>query len=877
MKVKNRAYIRTLSRRQLKAGRTRNLVAIAAIILTTLLFTSLFTLTFSINASYQEYAFRQMGGYGDGTFKDIDEEKINAIAGTGKIDAYGLRTVCGMTSDPPFSKKGAEVSYMDENCTRWSYAMPTTGHMPKQETEIAMDTEALRLLGIPAKVGEKVTLTYMAGNPEFGTKPRTDTFTLSGYWKYDPVMPCHYFNVSKEYVQKVETDYLASGGEAFRTDMNVMMPPTMDLEADMQKILTDLGYQWEDREADNCVRIGVNWGLTTENLQSAMDAQTAASLAAVLLLILLTGYLIIYNIFQISISTDIRFYGLLKTIGATPRQLKRMVRLQALYLGAAGIPVGCLAGYGVGVFLTPIVFYSISNEEMMVKNSASPLIFLCSALFAFFTLWVSSMRPARKASKISPVEAVRYTETVSKGKKKRATKQAGIGRMAWRNLGRNRMKTVLVVASLSLSLVLLNAVFAFIKSFDMEKYLSKFSPVDFVVGSTEYLVNFSPEADLDDAVVQDVANKVSSSMAGCSYTCPSALCWVAQEKYLDSLYMVGDSPQEWLDFAEKKGDLYGAKLLLEGMDTPLLKKLKLYEGSLEPMAEPGSHVIAMAVEMDEEDDKPMKVQSWKPGDTITVAYVDEEAWFDSRTHTPADETTPEEYRVLETVKSHDVTYTVCALVEIPYKLSFRYTTDGFSGVLPADVLKEDSRQKLQRLYYAFDTPSGAAEADAEQFLSAYTGEADNLSYESKAVMKNDFQKFKQMFALVGGMLCIIIGVIGILNFFNAMFTGIHARRREFAMMQSVGMTGRQLKQMLMAEGFFYALATITAATLLSLILDPLAGNLLETMFWFCTYRFTLLPILLIAPIFFLGGSLLPLALYRVLAKKTIVERLREAE
>ena len=63
-------------------------------------------------------------------------------------------------------------------------------------------------------------------------------------------------------------------------------------------------------------------------------------------MILLTGYLIIYNVFQISVAGDIRFYGLLKTIGTTPRQLKRIIRIQALSLSAAGIPLGLLLGWG---------------------------------------------------------------------------------------------------------------------------------------------------------------------------------------------------------------------------------------------------------------------------------------------------------------------------------------------------------------------------------------------------------------------------------------------------------------------------------------------------------------------------------------------------
>ena len=82
----------------------------------------------------------------------------------------------------------------------------------------------------------------------------------------------------------------------------------------------------------NSVRIGVNWGYTSSQLESQLDPELMIAIAAFLLLVIFTGYLIIYNIFQISVAGDIRFYGLLKTIGTTPRQLKRIIRQQALLL-----------------------------------------------------------------------------------------------------------------------------------------------------------------------------------------------------------------------------------------------------------------------------------------------------------------------------------------------------------------------------------------------------------------------------------------------------------------------------------------------------------------------------------------------------------------
>jgi putative ABC transport system permease protein len=150
-------------------------------------------------------------------------------------------------------------------------------------------------------------------------------------------------------------------------------------------------------------------------------------------------------------------------------------------------------------------------------------------------------------------------------------------------------------------------------------------------------------------------------------------------------------------------------------------------------------------------------------------------------------------------------------------------------------------------------------------------------YESKATVRAEFSQYEQMFLLVGGVLCTIIALVGILNFFNSIMTGILSRRREFAVIQSVGMTSRQLRAMLIYEGLFYALSSVSAALILSLVLEPLAGKVLASMYWFYDYHFTIFPVLLTIPVFVVLGVLIPMALYGQAARQSVVERLREAE
>ena len=110
-----------------------------------------------------------------------------------------------------------------------------------------------------------------------------------------------------------------------------------------------------------------------------------------------------------------------------------------------------------------------------------------------------------------------------------------------------------------------------------------------------------------------------------------------------------------------------------------------------------------------------------------------------------------------------------------------------------------------------------------------------------------------------------------------MMTGILSRRREFAVLQAVGMTNRQLKTMLIYEGLFYAMSSVSAAFILSLAVGPLAGKMLGSMFWFFEYRFTILPVLLTIPVFLLLGWLIPCMMYDNAAKCSIVDQLRDAQ
>ena len=886
MKVKNRRCIRTLSFRQLKASKSRNLIAVFAIALTTLLFTSLFTIALSINDGFQQSNFRQCGGWNHGSFKYLTEEQFDQIKTNPLIQEWGLRRFVGMPDDIPFNKSHVEVGYSDATQAHWMYCDPIEGALPQEGTnQAATDTRVLELLGVEPELGAQFTVTF----PVDG-HTTTQTFTLCGWWEYDEAVVANHILIPLSRAQQIYDEVglipgQAKDGMTGSWNLDVMFKNSLNIDQNMKQVLANFGYQDESpADGDNYIRTGVNWGYSASQLAENIDPGTILAIAAMLLLIVFTGYLIIYNVFQISVANDIRFYGLLKTIGTTPSQISRMIRLQALLLSLLGIPLGLVGGWFVGGALTPVIISRLDGIVSLV--SLNPAIFIVSSLFSLFTVLLSCYRPGKIAAKVSPVEAVRYTEGSNiKRKKKRSVKNLSLFSMAKSNLGRNRTKTVVTVLSLSLAVVLLNLTVTFTNGFDMDKYLANFVTSDFVLADAKYFQTgalFGSDTLLPESVIDEVEAQGGITEGGRVYgrTFP-AQEFITEDYYrtLHGMWMNQEEMDRAIKLEEKNQDgLIADTAQLYGMEPFALDRLRLLEGDLSPLYTDGSRSIA-AVYSDDDYGEPRPDSHWaKLGDTVTIRYVEEWEYYNPLTG----EVFPEGTN-LDTVAGYasrakrwrDVDYTVCALVCVPSSLSYRfYGSDEF--ILNDQTFCTDSGTDAVMLY-AFNT-TDEANAAMESFLADYTeNQNPQFDYESKATYVAQFESFRSMFLMLGGTLSFIIGLVGILNFFNAILTGILTRKREFAMLQSVGMTGRQLKQMLVYEGLCYSLGAALLSLAIALLMGPLVGSAVENLFWFFTYRFTILPIFLLLPVFVLLGSLVPLGIYHSVAKLTIVERLRETE
>lgn len=853
LKVNNKQAVNRLAIRSFAANRSRNLIAVIAIALTAILFTSLFTVGIGTVETFQRQTIRQSGGDGHAALKYITDKQYNDIKDHPLIREISYNRIISESVDnPEFLKRRVEMFYMDDTAMKLGFCEPTTGRKPQAENELITDTKTLDLLGVPHEIGATVPLTYMVKGKQIQTN-----FVLSGYWESDPVVPVGLVIVSKAYVEahsgELANTYRENHSMSGAVNSYIMFNNSFNMKEKLHKIIADSGYVWDDEKSPNYIASNVNWAYLSSNFIG--DPVTMTAVIAAALLITFTGYLIIYNIFQISVIKDIRFYGLLKTIGTTGKQIRRIINQQALILSVIGIPAGLVLGFFIGSALVPMIVSVTKFDAGSVSVSLNPAIFIGSTLFALVTVFISTRKPGNIAAGVSPVEAVRYTEGGRKPAKrpKKSTDGGKIRRMALSNLGRNKRRTVLTVISLSLSLILLNTVFTLSRGFDMDKYLSKFTDTDFLIGHANYfnreLFRF-PEDELTKSFIAAVQSQPGFEEGGRLYyniyagQCSIDYDYRASGKYNENGIGPNGFPINLAKDGKPMLDLYG-------LDELPLSRLEVVEG---------------------EKDKAVLMEKLKTGKYIIEGLQtnDHENVYPDASHFSIGE------RVTINVDGQSHSYELLAKAKQKFFSNTNRVMNDFGFYLPAEeYLKIVTRPVL--MTYALNVADDK-EPDMEQFIKTYTGKAEPLMhYESKKTAANEFNSMRSMFLMVGGILSFIIGLIGVLNFTNSMLTSIITRRRELAMLQSIGMTGKQLGKMLCLEGLYYAVGTVLFSLVFGIffslfIVRGVVGNL-----WFFSYHFIIWPMLTTYPVLLILALATPFVVYGSVVRQSVVERLRVAE
>ena len=492
--------IKEMVQGNLKVHRKRNFLLVLAITLTTILFTSVLEIGFGGMQSIQETQLKLSGMKADAELRFLDKEQFQKVQNSNLFESVGGRVPIALMEGE--TKRPIEIDYLDRAGMEAYYLSLEEGKMPEDEKEVLLSEQALEELGIKKEVGSHVPVSFTLRNQEYNFDMR-----LSGWYKGGPKV--NFMIVSETFLEHnpevAENTYDLDKEILGTYYASVCMKSTGNIEQNLKEYVESLGAQTENADGSNYVNVAVNPMLYSE------DGNTGVGLSIVFFgaLFILCGYLLIYNIFDIGVMQDIQEFGIMKTIGMTGKQIKRLMRRQMLLLSFIGIPIGLVVGYGLGTLLLPAILknWEYSEEELIIVQSVHPAIFILTILFVLLTVFLSMRRPSKKAAKYSAIETAKYTEV----KKKTAEKDIrSIKNIARSNLLRNKKRTVLVFTSLILSVVFVNSLWIISDSFDEEKYVNAQMRRDYLVASTDTLnpsIGYvKPSASLNEEAIQELEN-----------------------------------------------------------------------------------------------------------------------------------------------------------------------------------------------------------------------------------------------------------------------------------------------------------------------------------------------------------------------------------
>lgn len=843
--------IQVLSQRLFQKNKGRNLVAILAILMTTMMFTALFTLAQSMSENLVAMTFRQTGYDAQVSFKSIKPEQAKILAGHPNVKEVGESTVLGLAENKALAGKQVEIRQADDSYANHSFSMPTTGHMPVNKNEAALDTLTLKRLGIEPKLGEKVTLEWRKDLSDPEAEKISSTFTLCGFWEGNESVYAGMAWVSKDYVEAMveNGDAEVPDGNVFGLHMaQVTLHSDRNIEKNINQVLSDTGL--------TDLKYHVNLAYLPEMGATALQETLPMYLG--MILVFIAGYLIIYNIFQISVTADVQFYGKLKTLGTTEKQIKKLIYGQSGRLCLIGIPAGLILGWLLGMVLVP-AFTGIIEGESHV--SASPLIFIGSTVFAWFTVLISCMRPARLAGKVSPVEALRMSDADGKSKKTRRKKEnASLSSMAWANLGRNKKRTVTVICSLTLALVLLSCFYAKNAAFDMEKYLADLTIADFELSdatSEDYIGGYDPKGTtLNKELVTELENFKGTEEVGHQYS--AQFTWKMDEQTLNNLkgYYTEEMLADWSAYdpsgpeeyrkAVETGETSAVTFGMDGIPLQAITQEKyIMDGVFNAKAfVTGKYVLAVGPAISQDEVYPQ----------LPVPSVGSAIELDEKS-----------YEVMAVVYPLMPVDDGASEIGAPASMEMHF-------ILPSETfLAQWPENTLRRLFVNVEDTHVD---EMQEWLNTYIQEKDSsLPVTSRSSMAEQYERETRSSAVMGNAISIIIALVGVLNFINSMVTAIVSRKREFAMIQSIGMTKRQLCKMLVCEGLYYAAITLTASYLVSAAAVGIGVRAMVDG-GFTTFHFTLLPLMICTPVLLIFAVLIPYLCFKNLEKESIVERLR---
>ena len=824
MRNNNRAIIAQISERSLRADKKRNFYIIMATALTTLLLSSVFSIGMSFMESQKMEQIRVMGTAAHAAVSRPSPAQIDEMKRLGYVNAVGLGNhVATITDVPRMGNMSLTFYYYD--AVQWKeMRIPAytdvIGAYPERENEIMVPYWVLEKMGFQPEIGMEIPIIYSvaSGNDDIEYH---ETFVLSGW--FTSYMHIRSGNMDAMAVSEAFTKRHGKSAEnegsaiiLFSDNANIIDSCTL-LERDLAITETQ-----EVRPVPMYVK------------SDEANTTTFIALLLIVAFLVFAGYLLIYNVLYISVARDVRFYGLLKTIGTTPRQIRKIVRDQIVKLCVIGIPIGGALSAMLSLWIVPGIISGISSIPTGTVVSFSPLIYFGSATFALLTALLGASKPAKMAASISPVDAQKYTGTETKRSLYRTSARGKPHKMALRNIFRERKRAVIVLLSLFLGLTTFIAITTLVTSMDTDNYIASYVVNDFkLTNNTTFMIGSDnpPKQKFSDSFLDGLRS--IPGFASLQYDTKAVLCLTYTEAF-------GAHLQEML-----RGDT--------GLSEESIASLKEHFSCV------SVGVDGMALAKLKQD---FDIEAFERGEYLLFATDD-----------------PSLYTEIKAVEvcswpEEEVIASVPVGGFVPY-----FFHSNSRSVAPTLIMSNALMEKLlgstirSELY--IDVEDGS-EARYLELLKQITEGDYEISRISKIEAKEELRDTKMMLYILGGGIALVLGLIGVLNFVNVMSVGVIVRKREFATMESIGMTPKQVRRMLLYEGVGYASISLAFVLVIGNLITYGIFKLFQKSATYAVFTYPIIPVLVIA-ILILGICIAtPLMVYRSTTKITIVGRLRES-
>lgn len=808
MRNNNQAIVRKIARKSLAANKGRNAFIMFAVFLTTFMLGTIISLSVSYTETQKAHEIRLRRTTAHVNLTNITENQIEKIKDLDYVSVCSYSVMAGSVGDKGYLNGNNVMLEYCEPAEWQNFRKPIisniVGTYPQKIDEIMLPAWILENMGITEPVlGMEIPLVYQTDTEQLQTR----TFKLSGYFTSYTL-----FNfggtesifVSQAFVNETGHNVAEYGRVQIKFVKNNPEEYSERLKNDAQLDLQ---------------KTGMNIYITNDKLDPIIYVY---SVIAVFLVIV--GFLLIYNVMSVSVSRDIRFYGLMKTIGMTPRQIRNMVLQQIMRLCAIAIPFGLLFSGLISFVGVPWFINSTTSDFMRTGGAAvsfNPFIFIGAAVFAFLTALLGAFNPAKKAADISPIEAVRFSE---QGYSKRHVHSSKFNslKVAWRNVFRVRKRAVLVFCSMFIGLTMFLLVMTILKSSDLDIYVESMSK------------NISGDISLKNRMPD----------------------------YADFVDFENDNLQAFTpEFMERLSSLPG----LYEMKTRYIYPIKIDLGVTDIQGNPHyQQGEAFGLNKDE------------------IIKLHEEAGgsFD------ADAFERGEFIILKNARESEMEYTKIFFANDTESITLKIggfispvTSGGYSSS-PEVYMSNRLLQELvsEPIIYTIDLFIEPAEQmQALSLIKDWTNTQQYIQWFSGIEIRLEVEQLMTTLTVMGGSISVILWLIGVINFINIITSSILSRKHEIALLESIGQSPKQSKKMLTMEGIIYAVITLFLVSVFGGALTYALISLLAKQYDYVVFSFPYIPLSIMVCVVLIVCLGVPRTTYRIISKMTLVERLREAE